>query len=145
MRITYETSKWAAGIVANAAGVPGGSAMVDAIGGFIDFALNVQSDGLDNAFGTAITDALTYSIINHVPFADLGGKTLAQAIENRSGKLLADEGVIAALRDGIKDTGMRKVVVDGAKSLLALPLQLRAEGQINAALHRLLSVDPTTY
>lgn len=145
VKATYETSKWAARIIARAAGIPGGAAMVDAAGGFIDFALNVQDVGLKHAYGQAFSDALTYAIVMKVPIADLNGRTLEAALQNQTGKLLANAGVIGAIRNGIKDPGVRKVVVDGAKSLLSMPLQGRIEDQIDRALDQLLAVDPATF
>ena len=145
VRATYEASKWAAKIVARAAGVPGGSAMVDAAGGFIDFALNAQEGGIENATGQALVDALTVAIIEKMPIPNLGGKTLADALQNQTGKILANSGVIVAVHDGIKDAGVRKAVIDGAKELLAVPIQGRIEDQINAALDRLLAVNPAAF
>ena len=143
VQATYEASKWAAKIVAT--GVPGASAMVDAADSFIDFALNAQESGIQNATGQAVVDALTSAIIEDVPIADLGGKSLADALKNQTGKILANNGVIVAVHNGIKDASVRKVVIDGAKKLLAAPIQGRIEDQINAALDRLLAVNPATF
>lgn len=145
VRHTYETSKWAVAILAGAAGVPGGSSMIDAAGGFIDFALNIQEGGLKTASAQAVADALTYSIIKFVPIPALGGRTLDKAIENRAGKLLSNAGVIAALHDGIANAGVRKAVVDGAKSLIGSPIQGPLEDQINADLDRLLAAAPANF
>ena len=145
VRATYQASKWAAKIVAGALGVPGASTMVDAAGGFIDFALNVQESGFKSATSDAFVDALTYAIITKMPIPDLGGRTLEKALQNQTGKILASSGVIAAVHNGLNDAGVRKVVVDGAKSLLALPIQSRVEDQINAALDRLFAVDPAAF
>ena len=145
VRATYLASKWAAKLVAGAAGVPGGSAMVDAAGVFIDSALNTQEGGIKNATGQAVVEALTFAIIEKMPIPDLGGKTLADALQNQTGKILANSGVIVAVHNGIKDVGVRKVVIDEAKQLLAAPLQGRIEDQINAALDRLLAVNPATF
>ena len=143
VRATYEASKWAAKIVA--VGVPGASAMVDAAGFFIDFALNVQEVGVKNATSQAVVDALTSAIIEQMPIADLGGRTLGEALQNQTGKILANNGAIVAIHNGIQDARVRKVVVDGAKSLLALPIQGSIEDQINAALDRLLAVNPAAF
>ena len=143
VRATYEASKWSAKAVATV--VPGASVMVDAAGEFIDFALNVQGSGLKNATGQTVVDALTFAIIDYLPIADLGGRTLSKALENQTGKILADSGVIVAIHDGIKDARVRKVLIDGAKKLLALPIQGRIEDQINAALDRLGGVSPADF
>ena len=143
VRATYEASKWAAKLVAT--GVPGASAMVDAVDSFIDFGLNAQEVGIRNAFSQGVVDALTSVIIERVPIADLGGKSIADALNNKTGKILANSGLIVAVHNSIKDSAVRKVVIDGAKALLAAPVQGRIEDQINAALDRLLAIDPATF
>ena len=145
VQATYAASKWAAGIVAVAAGVPGGSGMIDAAGGLIDFALNVQDGGLKSASASAITDILVYVISDVVKFPDLGGRTLKEAVENRAGKLLANDGVIATIHDGIQDVGIRKVIIDSAKSLFHVAPEAVLESEISLALDKLRAMEPSSF
>ena len=145
VQTTYTASKWAAGIVASAAGVPGGSGMIDAAGGLIDFALNMQDGGLKSASASAITDILVYVISDVVKFPDLGGRTLKEAVENRTGKLLASDGVIATIHDGIQDAGIRKVIIDSAKSLLHVAPEAVLESEISLALDKLRATEPSSF
>ena len=119
--------------------------MIDAAGGLIDFALNVQDGGLKSASASAITDILVYVISDVVKFPDLGGRTLKEAVENRAGKLLANDGVIATIHDGIQDVGIRKVIIDSAKSLLHVAPEAVLESEISLALDKLRAMEPSSF
>jgi hypothetical protein len=143
VKATYEASKWAAGAVA--VGIPGASCMVDAAGSFIDFALNAQEGGLASASKQFASDQIADLIVNRLPIPGLDGRTLADAMENRAGKLLSTAGVIDGLKTSLSDPTARKVVIDAAKSLVALPAENRTEAVISAQLDRILEADSASF
>jgi hypothetical protein len=139
VEFTYKTSKWLAGITATAAGLPGGSSMVDAAGLFIELAVNANDAGIKSASKQFLVDATIGAIIKLVPIPGLDGRTLDKALTNRAGKILADYGVIGGIQTSLKDPAVRKLVVDGAKSLLALPAGNNAAEGISSILDIILA------
>jgi hypothetical protein len=89
------------------------------------------------------SDQIAGLIVNRLPIPGLDGRTLADAMENRAGKLLSSAGVIDGLKKALSDPMARKVVIDAAKSLVALPAEYRTEAAIGAQLDRILAADTT--
>jgi hypothetical protein len=140
---TYQASKWAASAVA--VGIPGASCMVDTAGSFIDFALNAQEVGLASASKELATDQIIDVIVNKLPIPGLDGRTLADAMENRAGKILAAAGVIDDLKTSLRNPAARKVGIDAAKSLVALPAEYRTEAAIGTLLDLIIATDATNF
>ena len=110
-----------------------------------DFALNAQEGGFANASKQFVSDQITDLIVNKLPIPGLDGRTLAAAMENRAGKLLSTAGIIDSLKTSLSDPAARKVVIDAAKSLVALPAEYRTEAAISTMLDRILATDETNF
>ncbi|PKK85639.1 MAG: hypothetical protein CVT48_04550, partial [Thermoplasmata archaeon HGW-Thermoplasmata-1] len=83
VRLTYELSKMTAKVIASA--IPGASKIIDAVFLTMDYAIDCSNNGLDEATKNLATDIAIDMVLNKIPFNELGGKTLKDALENQVG------------------------------------------------------------
>lgn len=136
VKATYGACKFTSGLVA--AMVPGAPSVVETLWTGVDATLTGFDEGFDVAAKQLLVDALTKSVMRHVPLADLDGKTMQEFIDGGTGRLLNEQGVFDALRVALeKDPEARRAVAKLAKELvsqgLSRPITMTLETAIDRA------------